>query len=59
MKEKIKFVHDIICLNFDINQTFMIITETEGTEILRSYNVKMPDYKKYEQNYFFYTDILN
>ena len=59
MKKKIKFVHHYICLDFDTDKTFMLISETDDENVLFTYSVKMPILKEYEQTYTYYSKILN
>jgi hypothetical protein len=59
MGKYLKIVHDIIIIEYDVNKTFMLISETDHENILFTYSVKMPVPNNYSQLFPYYSEILN
>jgi hypothetical protein len=59
LKKKIKIIHHFICLDYDTDKSFMLISETDDENVLATYSVKMQMHKEYVQTYPYYSEILN
>lgn len=59
LKKKIKIIHHFICLDYDTDKSFMLISETDDENVLVTYSVKMQMPKEYVQTYPYYSEILN
>lgn len=59
LEKKIKIIHQFICLDYDTDKSFMLISETDNENVLFTYSVKMPMLKEYVQTYPYYSEILN
>ena len=59
MGKFIKIVHHVIIIEYDINKTFMLVSETDDENVLVTYSVKMPVPNNYSQLFPYYSEILN
>ena len=59
LEKKIKIIHHYICLDYDTDKSFMLISETDDENVLVTYSVKMEMPKEYVQTYPYYSEILN
>ena len=59
MKKKFKIIHTLLCIEYDPDRTFMLITEIYEDNQLFTYNVRIPDSEKVFNKFTYYSEILN
>jgi hypothetical protein len=59
MNKKHHIIHHFINIDYDIDKTVMLISETDDKNVLATYSVKMTMPKNYPQIFPYYSEILN
>jgi hypothetical protein len=59
LKKKIKIIHNLVCIEYDPDRTYMLITEIDEDNQLFTYSVRIPDGEKVFNTFTYYSEILN
>lgn len=59
MKKKINIIQNLMCIEYDPDRTYMLITEIDDNNQLFTYSVRIPDREKVFNTFTYYYEILN